>query len=915
MNARLPVEAVLPDVLAALANGPACVLVAPTGAGKTTRLPGAMLDADLGSVVVLEPRRLAARAAARRVAHERGVELGREVGYQVRFDNQTSRDTRITFATEGVFVRRLQSDPFLDGIGAVVLDEFHERSLDVDLALAMVRRVQTEVRPDLKLVVTSATLDAELLSRYLGDAPIVRSEGRLHPVAIEHLPTLPAERGAGAPEHVVRGVRRALEATEGDLLVFLPGRGEIARVKRELADVSRARDLVLVELYGDLPPREQDAALERGPRRRIVLATNVAESSVTVPGVTGVVDTGLARVLRHEASVGMDRLALERISRASADQRAGRAGREAPGVCVRLWSAMDERALAAFDVPEVRRADLAGAALQLLAWGERDLAAFPWLEPPRDEALGSALALLELLGACEPEGAGGAPGDAPFHAPFDATGKWSVTKRGRALARLPVHPRLAALLIEGARAGVGERAALAAAVLAERDPMRRAERGRGFPGGHDGPAHVSDSDVLDRVSALERFADRGARAAPELAPAAARACLQAARQLARLARRAAPKGGGEVGAPGAKGGSHRGDTAPRGSQVGPSGREVGLRGSEVGARGGDPRSRAGGDDALRRALLSAFPDRLTRRRTDDPRRGVMVGGRGVVLARESAVADGELFLAIELDAGKGEALVRQASRVERGWVDGGEAHVETRAVFDAKRERVVTVRRTMLGALALDEAEGGAGDVDARDVERVLADAAAADLTRALDLARPETATLLARLACLAEWRPELELRTFDEAALIELLPELCTSRRSFADLRRAPLGPSLLARLTHEQRSALDRDAPERLAVPSGSKIRLTYEPGRPPVLAARIQELFGLRETPRVGGGRIPVLVHLLAPNGRPQQVTTDLASFWRDAYFEVRKDLRRRYPKHAWPDDPLTAPPQRRPGRKRS
>jgi ATP-dependent helicase HrpB len=845
-DAPLPVDAVLPDVIAALRGGSACVLVAPTGAGKTTRLPGALEDAGFGPVVVLEPRRLAARAAARRVARERAVDVGRAVGYHVRFDNRTSRETRITFATDGVFVRRLQADPFLDGVGAVVLDEFHERSLDVDLALAMVRRVQRDVRPDLKLVVTSATLDAEAIARYLDGAPIVRSAGRLFPVAIEHLPPSPGERGDAHPDHVARAVRHALAETAGNLLVFLPGRGEIARARAALADTARAREMALVDLYGDLSPEEQDAALEPSARRRVVLATNVAESSVTVPGVTGVVDTGLARVLRHEPSVGLDRLVLTRISRASADQRAGRAGREAPGICVRLWSAMDDRALAAFDVPEVRRADLAGAALQLLAWGERDLAAFPWLEPPRPEALESALALLALLGARDSIG---------------------VTERGRALARLPVHPRLAALLSAGARGGVPARAALAAAMLSERDPMRRSERGGRDAGAH----HVSDSDVLDRVSALERFARGGARAAPELVPGAAKACLQAARQLDRLAQDAAQD-----------------------------------------AR----RQRAdGGDEALLRALLAAFPDRLTRRRPDDPRRGVMVGGRGVRLAGESAVAEGELYVAVELDAGQGEALVRQASTVERAWVDGGATRVETRAEFDAARERVVTVRRVMLGALVLEEAEGGAADaVDPAEIERVLRAAAARDVRRALDVARPEIAGLLARLACLAEWCPELALPTFDDAALMAALADLAPGCRSFADLRRAPLEAVLRGRLTRAQLAALERDAPERIQVPSGSRIRLAYEPGLPPVLAARIQELFGLRETPRVGAGRVPVVVHLLAPNGRPQQVTADLASFWRDAYFDVKKELRRRYPKHAWPDDPLTATPETKPRRRR-
>ena len=366
MAAALPVEEVLADVLAALADRGTCVLVAPTGAGKTTRLPPALERAGYGRVVVLEPRRLAARAAARRVASETGERLGAGVGYHVRFDRRAGADTAIEFVTEGVFLRRLQSDPFLEGVGAVVLDEFHGRSLDLDLALALVRRVQVEVRPELKLVVTSATLDAPAISRYLDGAPVVRSEGRLHPVDVEHLP---ARAGEAAADHVLRGVREALGRGEGDVLVFLPGLGEIRRARRALEGLARARDLALFELYGDLPPDRQDAVLEPGTGRKVVLATNVAESSVTVPGVRAVVDSGWAKTLRHDPAVGLDRLEPVRISLASADQRSGRAGREAPGLALRLWSLADHRSLPAFDVPEVRRADLAAAVLQLAVWG------------------------------------------------------------------------------------------------------------------------------------------------------------------------------------------------------------------------------------------------------------------------------------------------------------------------------------------------------------------------------------------------------------------------------------------------------------------------------------------------------------------------------------------------------------------
>ncbi len=829
--APLPVDAVLPDVVAALRARRAAVLIAPPGAGKTTRLPPALVAAGLGPVIVVEPRRIAARAAARRVAEEGGLTLGREVGWHVRFDRRAGRDTEVLFATEGILLRRLQEDPFLEGVGAVVFDEFHERRLDADLALAMARRAQREVRPDLALVVCSATLEADPVARFLGDgepAPVVRSDGRLFPVDVRFLPLEARER---PEDHAARGVRTALEASGGDVLAFLPGVGEIRRVRERLAGPFDVH-----ELYGDLDPARQDAALRRGARRRVVLATNVAESSVTVDGVAAVVDTGLARVLRHDPGVGLDRLELERIDRASADQRAGRAGRQGPGLCVRLWSAIDDRTLEPRTAPEVRRLDLAGPLLQLAAWGEADPHGFPWFEPPPREAVQRATELLERLGAVTVQ-----PG--PILA---------ITALGRQLVRMPVHPRLARLLTEGARLGARRRAALAAALLADRDPFTREHGARA--------RDAWDSDVLERVRALEDFQRSGRTgfAVGELRGGAASQVLRAAEQLLREEDETFGAGDGDA------------DTA----------------------------------DGLLRALLAAFPDRLCRRR-DEPLRGVMVGGRGVRLAPTSGVTEGELFLAVEVDGGQGEALVRQASHVERAWVDGGRTRIEVEPVFDPKSERVVLRRRERLGALVLSEQDHPLSDAAA--CEAVLVAAAEADPRRALGADDGELADLLARWACLAEWCPELALPAPDDALLRGTVPLVAAGCRSFADLRRQPIAEALLGLLSREQRQALDREAPERLLVPSGCRHRVQYEPGKPPVLAVRIQELFGLAETPRLGRGRVPVVLHLLAPSYRPQQVTSDLASFWRDAYHVVRKDLRLRYPKHSWPEDPLQAKPE--------
>lgn len=821
----LPIDEVLPRVLASLAEHPSLVLEAPTGAGKTTGVPPALLDAGMGPVVVLEPRRLAARAAARWMAAARGGAVGGEVGYQVRFDRKASRDTRLLVVTEGVLLRFLQDDPFLEGYGAVVLDEFHERSLEADLALALVRRVQQEARPDLKLVVMSATLEGDAVARSLGGCPVVRSEGRAYPVDVRYLP---AEREEREEAHVARGVRAALDAVDGDVLVFLAGTGEIRRAEERLAGL---KDVDVLPLYGDLPAERQDAALRRGPRRKVVLATNVAETSVTVDGVAAVVDTGLARVLRHDAGVGLDRLERGPISVASSDQRAGRAGRQGPGVCVRLWSAHEQKSRPAREEPAVRRLDLAGPALQLACWGERDLAAFPWFEAPRPEALARATTLLERLGALD----AGAP-----------------TDEGRALARLPVAPRLGKLLLEGGRRGVPGRAALAAGLLAERDPFERAQH---RPGGGPAPrARVTDSDLLDRVEALEAFVARGdLDAGPlRLRRGAARFVQRAAAQFERML----------DGAPAAE----------------------------------DP------DTALLQALLAAFPDRLCRRRAESDERAVMVGGRGVVLGKESGVTEAPLFLALDLDGRGADARVRLASGVDRAWL--GEPREVATVVFDPERSRVVGRRELRLGELVLEAHDQG--EVDAVEAERVLLEAARSNPASALALDREEVASFLQRAAWLRDAVPELELPAPDPLAV---LPSLVLGARSFADLRRAPLLHGLKGLYDHRQLQAIERDAPERLRVPSGSSLRLAYEVGRPPVLAVKIQELFGLAATPTVAGGRVRVLLHLLAPNGRPQQVTDDLASFWANTYVQVRKDLRGRYPKHPWPEDPLAAEATRR------
>jgi ATP-dependent helicase HrpB len=838
--APLPIDALLPEIVAKLA-GPNClVLRAPPGAGKTTRVAPALLDAGLAgkkSLLLLQPRRLAARAAAERIAHERDVALGEEVGYQVRFERRAGPRTRILVMTDGMLLRRLQDDPFLEDVGCVVFDEFHERSLNLDLALAMIRRAQLDLRPELKIVVMSATLAAGPVARFLGDCPQVESEGRMFPVDVRYLRHARSEPLEAV---VARCVAESLEQTAGHVLVFLPGQREIWRAQRQLESLVEATDVSLMPLHGELPLAEQQAVLQSSTRRKVVLATNVAETSITIDGVTTVVDSGLARRQQFDPALGINHLEVCRISRAAADQRAGRAGRTGPGICLRLWTEREQQGLADFEIPEVLRVDLAGPVLELLQWGEADPGKFAWFESPPDESLRRALVLLRRLGAID---------------------RTSLTPLGRQMVRLPVHPRVARLLLAGQMAGHPNEAALAAAMLSERDPFRQQER-RGQP-----LEHWSASDVLDRMAIIEEFERGGpqSQAGGQLNRNAARFILRARDQLLRLL-------------------DH----------------ETGGKASSVSA-----------PEAVRRALLTAYPDRLARRRAAGSRRAVMVGGRGVCLAPESAVVESELFVCVDVqEVGQSEALVRQASAVERDWLPPAQLKVTIDLEFDPQRERVLAVRRTRFADLVIDEAPIGLPPgVDAAEI---LAREAAARLEPAQWFDQ-QAQSFVARVELLRRHMPELEWPPAEDEPN-RLLLELCQGCVSFEDLRGKSALPVLQACLSSRQLATLDREAPLRIRVPSGSQIAVDYTVGKAPALAVRIQELYGLAETPRIAGGRVRLVLHLLAPNMRPQQVTDDLASFWANTYEQVRKDLKRRYPKHSWPDNPASARAECAPGRRR-
>ncbi len=829
----------LPQLLALLREQSSAVLRAPTGAGKTTRVPPALLDLVPGRILLLEPRRLAARAAARRMSEELETPLGGLIGYHVRFDRQCGTGTRIVAVTPGILLRMLHDDPYLESAGCVLFDEFHERSLDNDLALGIVRLVQQTVRPELRLVVMSATLESDKVAAYLGGCPVLASEGRLHPVEIVY-ETVGRETSCAVS--VALAVEGLLDRIDGDILAFLPGLQEIRQAARHLTGVSERHGVMVLPLHGELPPEQQDAALLPQPRRKVVLATNVAETSVTVEGVSGVVDSGLARLMMFDPGVGVDRLKLMPISKASADQRAGRAGRTRPGVCVRLWSEVSHRARPEQTAPEIRRVDLAGAVLHLLALGEADVRAFPWLEPPPAMSVDQALVLLRRLGAIDDRG---------------------LSQLGRILARLPVHPRLGRLLIEGRARREEEATALAAALLSERDPFVRGLD----PPRADGQRHRTTSDILDRMDVLEEY-ERTGRSESSLGTLnrnAARFILRARDQLVRAVRQEARAG--------------RGLALPR-------------------------------DEAVMRALLEAFPDRLARRREPGSLRGVMVGGRGVRLAPSSAVTDAELFVCVDIDAGEKESLVRLASAVKRDWLPPERVTSLVEVAFDEASERVAARKCLRFEDLLIEETP--AALPDGEEVTRVLIEAASRHLARVLPAEESPARWFLTRVRCLRVWMPELGLPAFDDAELRELLTWVCHGCRSFAQLRERWL-EQWQGRLTHQQLQAIEREAPERLETPSGSRLALKYEEGRPPILAVRIQEVFGWSDTPRIAGGRVKVLLHLLAPNYRPQQVTDDLASFWANTYPQVRKELRARYPRHAWPGDPLTATAERRPRRR--
>lgn len=830
----LPIEPSLPAIRAALRDSSALVLQAPPGAGKTTRVPLALLEESWlagQTILLLEPRRLAARAAAARMADLSGESLGQTVGYRIRFDSRVSRKTRIEVLTEGILTRRLQRDPALEGVGLVIFDEFHERGLHADLALALCLDSQRGLRQDLRLLAMSATLDGAAVARALGSAPIVTSEGRAHPVARYYLPRDPDGLDLGS---VARAVLAALKREPGDILVFLPGGGEIRQALRRLEAESACADLLLLPLYGDLPDADQQRAIRPDPsgRRKVVLATPIAETSLTIEGIGVVIDSGWTRIPRFDPRSGLTRLETVRISADAAEQRTGRAGRLGPGSCYRLWSEASQSRLRPRRVPEILEADLAPLALELAQWGVTDATTLTWLDPPPPGALAQARDLLTDLEALDEQG--------------------RITPTGRELAELPAHPRLAHLLRRGAALGLGDLAADLAALLDERDLLRG--------------EHPFGSDIAVRLDALRSFRRDGRDGARRWGadPVACARAEQSARRWRQLLRVA-----GE--------------------------RETALEPTTVGL-----------------LLALAYPDRVARRRDGGGERYLLANGRGARLATGDPLLNRDWLVAAQLDAGASEGRIWLAAPVDPADLT---RHLAARiqaireVSWDERQAAVIARREQRLGALVI--AGKPLTDADPESLRRAMLAG-----VRQLGLDSlpwtPELQDWRARVASMRHWFPEDGWPDLSDAWLADNLDDWLEpwldgiTRREH--LQRLDLAAALQGLIDGRWRARLNELAPTHLLVPSGSRIRLRYRPGEPPVLAVKLQELFGLADTPRIAAGRIPVTLHLLSPAQRPIQVTQDLRGFWERTYAEVKKELKGRYPKHPWPDDPWTATPTR-------
>jgi ATP-dependent helicase HrpB len=862
----LPIYDIEEQIISRLKSDSRLILSAPTGSGKSTQVPQMLLKHGLletGQVVILQPRRLAARLLAARVAQELGVKLGDEVGYQIRFENCTSARTRIRFVTEGVLLRQMIEDPSLKGVSVLVFDEFHERHLYGDITLAQALDLQEQSRPDLNLIVMSATLDAAGLESYLNTnhasatgkkfhGSVLSSQGRQFSVDVEYA-ALPSytdkrpvwEQAADAFSHYV------LSGGEGDVLVFMPGGFEISQTIETIRNVSESKGFILLPLHGELEPKLQDAAVARYDRRKVVVATNVAETSLTIDGVRLVIDSGLARIARYDAHRGINTLLIERISQASSDQRAGRAGRTAPGVCKRLWSRDEHAHRAPRELPEIKRLDLAEVVLTLKAAGVTDLRKFRWLEKPDEISLAHAEELLCDLGALAP-----APGAPSPNSQLPS----SITAIGRKMLAFPLHPRYSRMLLAAQEYGCVYQAALVAALTQGRDLLLRNVDRETNSAREDLLGGKASSDFWILMRAWSYAANNQFR-------------VDACRRL----------------------GIH----AVTARQVGPLLDQF-LRIAEREKLDAAPREVK--DEALQKCILIGFSDRVGRRLDQGTLRCELVHNRRGVLARESGVQHAELFVASEIREVESRdkevnTILSLATAVEVAWLRElfpGDISSELRVQFDVTQKRVVAAELLRFRELALSARRVDPPPAD--DAARILASEI---LAERLSLPNWDHAVQqwIARLNFLCAQCPELQLPPFHEDDKRHVIEQLCHGAVGYKDIKEREVMPVVTSWLSHAQRELLDKHAPERLSLPNGRTPKVTYENGKSPFISLRIQELYDVNQTPKIALGRVPVTVHILTPGMKPVQVTQDLANFWREHYPKIKSELARKYPKHFW------------------
>jgi len=836
---QLPIHEVLPPLREQLSRREAVVLSAPPGSGKTTVVPLALLAEPWlagKTILMLEPRRLAARLAAGFMAHQLDEEVGRTVGYRVRFEAKVSPTTRVEVVTEGVLTRRLQNDPELTGVGLIIFDEFHERNLQGDLALTLCLDVMGGLRDDLKLLIMSATLDTEGISRLLDNAPVVTGSGQTYPVAVEYSraaqPLTPHPREIA--KQMAGAIHQALTEQPGDILAFLPGGAEIRHTQALLNATLPSAEIAIHPLFGDLSLAAQTAAVQpdRQGRRRIILATPIAETSITIEGIHTVVDSGWKRTPQFDPNSGLSRLTTQRISRASATQRTGRAGRLGPGHCYRLWSTGEDHGLKPFDPPEILGADLSQLVLDLARWGVHDPDRLRWLDPPPAGHFGQAQSVLQTLGALDLQG--------------------HITPLGKKIAELPTHPRLGLMLLTAAKHGAAALACDLASLLSERDIIKGRER---------------SADIEDRLHALAAFRSDGRATAQSLGADTdgCRRVEQSSRQLR--------------------------DHLPKPARH----------------RGADTVMTAG------ELLAMAFPDRIGQRRVEKQGQFKLTSGRGAVLPPNDRLMAHEYLAVAELDAGRTEGRIFLAAPLDRESMPtlfSDRLQREEKVYWD---EQSNTVKAQQI--VRLDELILKTTPLTKPSPEAVLAALLSGIRIRGLTLLpwSDKARELQARLQCMRLWQPQAEWPDVSDAHLLETLEQWLTPHltgmRSGEHLKKLDLAAILAGMLDWQHRSRLDREAPTHLAVPSGSQVKLCYTPGEPPVLAVRLQEMFGLADTQRICNNTVPVLLHLLSPARRPMQITQDLRGFWEGTYHEVKKELRGRYPKHHWPDDPWQAQPTSR------